>query len=99
MIMLMKLSGFWLGMAVVTVGVSSYFIALTIDGVFGKDGFGTIGNMVVLTVGFFGGITLYEKAGYYLINMQYGTFVGIAGALLTFTTLALLKVILDKVMH
>jgi tetrahydromethanopterin S-methyltransferase subunit B len=53
----------------------------------------------VLTVGFFGGITVYEKAGYYLMNMQYGTFVGIAGALLTFTTLAMLKVIIDKVMH
>jgi hypothetical protein len=99
MVILMKLSGFWLGMAVVCVGVCSYFIALTIDGVFGKDGFGTIGNMVVLSLGFFGGIVAYERAGYYLSNMQFSTFVGIAGALLTFTFLALFKVVIDKVMH
>jgi hypothetical protein len=99
MMMLMKLSGFWLGMAIICVGVGSYFIALTIDGVFGKDGFGTVGNMVVLTAGFFGGIAGYEWMGYNLTNLQYSTFVGVGGALLTFTCLAGFKVIVDKVMH
>ena len=99
MIMLGKLSFYWLSFAVITVGVLSYFIALTIDGIFGKDGFGTIGNMVVLTAGFFGGIMAWERAGYYLSNFQISTFVGVAGALLTFMTLALLKLILDKIMH
>jgi hypothetical protein len=95
----MKLSGYWLTFAVVTVGVCSYFVALTIDGVFGKDGFGTIGNMVVLTIGFFGGIVAYERAGYYLTNFQLSCFVGVAGALLTFTVLALSKMTLDRIMH
>ena len=99
MIMLGKLSFYWLSFAVITVGVLSYFIALTIDGIFGKDGFGTIGNMVVLTAGFFGGIMVYERAGYYLTNFQISTFVGVGGALLTFMTLAFLKLILDKIMH
>ena len=99
MIMLVKLSGFWLGMAIVTVSVCSYFIALTIDGVFGKDGFGTIGNMIVLTTGFFGGLIVFEAAGKYITSMQFATFVGIGGALLTFTLLAMIKVIMDKVMH
>ena len=99
MIMLGKLSFYWLSFAVITVGVLSYFIALTIDGIFGKDGFGTIGNMVVLTVGFFGGIMVWERAGYYLTNFQISTFVGIGGALLTFIILALLKLIIDKIMH
>lgn len=96
---LSKLSIFWLGFAVVAVAVISYFVALTIDGVFGKDGFGTIGNMVVLTAGFFGGIIAYERLGYYLTNFQISTFVGVGGALLTFMVLALLKLILDKIMH
>jgi hypothetical protein len=99
MITLMKLSGYWLAFAVITVGVISYFVALTIDGVFGKDGFGTIGNMIVLTAGFFGGIIAYERAGYYLSNFQVSTFVGVGGALLTFMTLAFVKVIIDKLMH
>lgn len=99
MIMLSKLSFYWISFAVITVGVCSYFIALTIDGVFGKDGFGTIGNMVVLTFGFFGGIIVYERLGYYLTNFQISTFVGVGGALLTFVTLAFLKMMLDKIMH
>ncbi len=96
---LSKLSIFWLSFAVVAVAVISYFVALTIDGVFGKDGFGTIGNMVVLTTGFFGGVIVYERLGYYLSNFQVSTFVGIGGALLTFVVLAFLKLILDKIMH
>jgi hypothetical protein len=99
MLVLSKLSAYWLSFAVITVGVISYFVALTIDGVFGKDGFGTIGNMVVLTTGFFGGMIVYEKAGYYLSSFQVSTFVGVGGALFTFMTLAFLKLILDKVMH
>jgi hypothetical protein len=99
MIMLMKLSGYWLAFAVITVAVISYFVALTIDGVFGKDGFGTIGNMVVLTIGFFGGMVMFESAGYRLAGFQVSTYVGVGGALLTFTLLAFLKLILDKLLH
>ena len=99
MIMLSKLSVFWLGFAVVTVGVISYFLALMIQGVFGKDGFGTIGNMVVLTAGFFGGIVVYERLGYYLNNFQVSTYVGVGGALITFLILAFCKMIIDRVMH
>lgn len=99
MIMLSKLSAFWLIMAVTTIAVCSYFVALTIDGVFGKDGFGTIGNMIILTAGFFGGIVAYERVGYYLTNLQVATMVGVGGALLTFVTFALLKLIMDKIMH
>ena len=99
MMVLSKLSANWLFFAIVTVAVISYFVALTIDGVFGKDGFGTIGNMIVLTTGFFGGMIVYEKLGYYLSSFQISTYVGVGGALLTFMTLAFLKLILDKVMH
>ncbi|MGL4405442.1 MAG: hypothetical protein ACRCT6_06755 [Notoacmeibacter sp.] len=97
--MLAKLTAFWLTMAVTVVAVCSYFVALTVDGVFGKDGFGTIGNMVVLTAGFFGGIAVYERLGYYMHTLQTATLVGIGSALLTFITLALLKLILDKILH
>jgi hypothetical protein len=99
MMVLSKLSFYWLSFAVITVGVISYFVALTIDGVFGKDGFGTIGNMVVLTLGFFGGMVGYEWIGYSLSSFQVSTYVGVGGALLTFMTLAFCKLILDRIMH
>ena len=99
MYMLSRLPFEWLSFAVIVVAILSYFIALTIDGVFGKDGFGTIGNMVVLTIGFFTGMIIYELLGYQLLNFQHSCFVGVGGALLTFVTLATFKVIIDKIMH
>jgi hypothetical protein len=96
MMMLSKLSMFWVFMSVSTVGVISYFVALTIDGVFGKDGFGTLGNMAVLTAGFFLGLIVAEEIGYIVRGFQMATFVGIAGALSTFMTLAFLKLGMEK---
>lgn len=97
MTMLGKLPFFWLMMSVSTVAVISYFISLMIDGVFGKDGFGTIGNMVVLTGGFFLGLIVAEKLRYAVHGLQMATFVGLAGALATFLVLAILKLIIDKI--
>lgn len=97
MMMLSKLSFFWLMMAVTTVGIISYFVSLTIDGVFGKDGFGTIGNMVVLTAGFFIGLIVAEELGYRIRGLQMATFVGVGSALGTFIVCALCKLILDKI--
>ena len=97
MIALSKLSFFWLLFAITTVGVVSYFVALTINGVFGKDGFGTIGNMVVLTFGFFLGIIVTEH--FQIVNVrsfQIATYAGLAGALATFTVLALIKMTIDR---
>jgi hypothetical protein len=91
MMMLGKLSFFWLMMAIVTVGLVSYFVSLMIDGVFGKDGFGTIGNMIVLTAGFFAGIVGAEAWGFHFRGLQMSTYVGVAGALALFTVLALCK--------
>jgi hypothetical protein len=97
MTMLGKLPFFWLIMSISTVAVVSYFISLMIDGVFGKDGFGTIGNMVVLTAGFFGGLVVAEKVRFAVHGLQQATFVGLGGALTTFLVLALLRLILDKI--
>jgi hypothetical protein len=97
MMMLSKLSFFWLLMAVTTVGIISYFISLMIDGVFGKDGFGTLGNMFVLTAGFFIGLIVWEAMGYRIRGLQMGTFIGVGSSLATFTVLAFLKLILDKI--
>jgi hypothetical protein len=91
MILLGKLSAFWLIMAVTTVAVISYFIALMIDNVFGKDGFGTLGNMFVLTAGFFGGIIVAEHLGFHARGMHLATFVGLGSALGFFTLLALMR--------
>ena len=96
MTMLMKLSAFWLIMSVTTVAVLSYFISLMFNGVFGKDGFGTIGNMIVLTAGFFGGIIVAEYLGYSFRGLQMNVYLGLGSAFLTFTVLALLRMMIDR---
>jgi hypothetical protein len=97
MMMLGKLPFLWLVMSITTVAIAAYFISLTIDGVFGKDGFGTLGNMFVLTVGFFGALIVAEAMGYRLRGLQIATFVGLGGALSTFIFLALSKMALERI--
>jgi hypothetical protein len=96
MTVLSKMDPFWLIMAITVVGVMSYFVARIIDGVFGRDGFGTIGNMVVLTAGFFGSFIFVEYVRYPVRGLQMWTFVGIGGAISIFLVLALLKMAVDR---
>jgi hypothetical protein len=93
---LLKLSPFWLIMSVTVVAVLSYFVALSINGIFGKDGFGTLGNMFVLTAGFFGVFFVTDYFSYPVYGLQMSTFFGVGGALTTFTVLALLKLGLER---
>jgi hypothetical protein len=93
---LLKLSPFLLMMSITVVSVLSYFVSLSINGIFGRDGFGTIGNMVVLTFGFFGTFMVAEYFAYPIRGLQMHTFFGVAGALTTFTVLAILKLGLER---
>ncbi|MCU0832743.1 MAG: hypothetical protein MUC58_14790 [Rhizobiaceae bacterium] len=97
MMMLGKLPFIWLVLAISAVAIASYMMSLVIDGIFGKDGFGTIGNMVVFTVGFFGALIVAEMLGFRLRGLQMATFTGLGGAIGLFLTLALGKMVLDKV--
>jgi hypothetical protein len=98
MTMLLKIDPFWLIMAITTVGVLSYFVARIIDGVFGRDGFGTLGNMFVLTAGFFGSFIIAEQIRFAIHGLQMATFVGVAGALATFMVLAIAKLAIDRLL-
>ena len=99
MTVLSKLPFFWLVMSVTTVGLLSYVVSLAFNRIFDKDGFGTIGNMIVLTAGFFGGIVAAEYFGHTFRGLQMNTYVGIAGALATFVVAALLAKLFDRIIR
>jgi hypothetical protein len=97
MTMLGKLPFLWLVLAISSVAIASYLMSLVVDGIFGKDGFGTIGNMVIFTAGFFGTLILAEQFGFRLRGLQMATFTGLGGSITLFLFLALCKLILDKI--
>lgn len=86
----------WLMLAIATVAIVSYMISLFLNSVFGRDGFGTIGNMMVLTCCFFGGIILGEMFGYRMNGLQMNTYLGLGASLGGFLVLAICKQILDR---
>ena len=99
MTMLMKMSPFWLIMAVTTVALFSYAISLILNNLFGRDGFGTIGNMTVLTLCFFGGIAGAEYFGYTFRGLQMNAYLGMSCALVGYFVLALIKLIFDRIIR
>lgn len=91
--MLWNLSFIWLCMAVVSVAILSFLLGLCMDAVMGADGFGPIGNTVVLVAGFFLTISLYNHFGHKFADLRIGTTYGLGGAFVTVAVLAGLKAI------
>jgi hypothetical protein len=82
---------FWLVMAFAGAGVFAFMFGSALDGLTGADGFGAFGNMVVLLLGFFGGIYGANEFGYSFDTLMIACGVGLAGAFVSFSTFALIK--------
>lgn len=78
-------------MAVAGVGVFSFMFGSALDSLAGDDGFGAFGNMIVLVAGFFGAIGLANHLGYSFDTLMIAGAVGLGGAFVAFSGLALLK--------
>ena len=91
--MLWNLSFVWLCMAVASVAILSFLLGLCMDAIMGPDGFGPIGNTVVLVAGFFLTIALYNHVGHKFADLRIATTYGLAGAFGTVALLAGLKAI------
>jgi uncharacterized membrane protein YeaQ/YmgE (transglycosylase-associated protein family) len=91
--MLWNLSFVWLCMAVASVAILSFLLGLCMDAIMEQDGFGSIGNTVVLIAGFFLTIALYNHAGHKFPDLRIATTYGMAGAFVTVALLAGLKAI------
>lgn len=81
----------WLLLAVAVVGILSFIVSIALHAVMGEDGFGAIGNCVIITGGFFLAVFVANHLGYRLSDVTMAVGVGLAGAFGCLATLALLK--------
>ncbi|MGE0502467.1 MAG: hypothetical protein AB7I79_15860 [Rhizobiaceae bacterium] len=89
--MLLDLDPFWLLMAVAAVGVVSLVFGSALDALMRDDGFGPLGNMVVLTSGFFLAIGAANRLGYSFDEVLVASGVGLAGSFLVLVVLSFTK--------
>lgn len=89
--MLMNLDATWLLMAVSAVAILSFIFGMALDGLMGGEGFGPIGNTVVVTVGFFLGIFAANAYGIHFYNVRMAVAVGLCGAFVSLALLAAIK--------
>jgi hypothetical protein len=94
--MLLNLDFSWLMIAVAVVAMLSYIFGLALDGVMGSDGFGALGNAVIVTAGFFLGILAANAYGITLRDLSLAVGAGLFGALLCLGLLAGCKAGLNR---
>lgn len=94
--MLWNLDFSWLMMAVAIVAMLSYMFGLALDGVMGSDGFGPLGNTVIVTAGFFLGIFAANSYGITLRDLTLAIGAGLGGAFLSLGLLAGCKAGLNR---
>ena len=86
----------WLVLMIGCVAILAFILAMALDALMGRDGFGPVGNAVVLTSGFFLSIFLFNSFGYNLADMKWGAGAGVLGAFVAITSLATFKGLLNR---
>lgn len=94
--MVWNLDAGWLVMAVAVVGILSFILSLALNAIMGEDGFGAIGNALIITAGFFLSVFVANNLGYRLADLRAAIAVGMSGAFLCLTLLALAKALLGR---
>lgn len=94
--MLWNLGSEWLLMAFVVVGIVSFILAMALNAIMGEDGFGAVGNAVIITAGFFLAIFVANNFGYRLTDLRLAAATGLGGAFACLTVLAVLKAALNR---
>ncbi len=79
-----------------TVALASFFLANAMDGVLGPDGFGVIGNQVIIIAGFYLGIWFGRHYGFFSTNIKIAVICGLTGAFVTMCLLCILKALLNR---
>ncbi len=76
--------------------MAGFLVGQAMHSLMGRQGFGAFGNMIILAIGFYLGLTLHDHSnlGYSALEVRFA--IGIAGAFLSLFAAALLKrVLLD----
>jgi hypothetical protein len=89
--MLLNLDPTWLMMAATVVAIVSFIFGMALDGLMGGEGFGPIGNTVVVTVGFFLGILAANAYGIHFYDVKMAVAAGLCGAFASLGLLAAIK--------
>ncbi len=95
--MLWNLDTSWLMMAVALVAIIAFMFGSALDALMSDDGFGPVGNMVIITVGFFLGILAANYQGIELDDLTLAAVVGLTGSFASLASLALLKAGLERI--
>jgi hypothetical protein len=95
--MLLTLDPMWLMLSVSTVAVLCYFFGAAIDALMREDGFGAFGNGLIMSGGFFLAILAANYRGYRLSELHFAVMLGLAGAFLLLTSLALLRALVKRI--
>lgn len=94
--MIWKLDPAWLMMAFASVTVLAFFFGSIMNAVMAEDGFGSFGNMLLITAGFFAAIFVANVHGIRMGNLSFAVATGMTGAFITLAALALIKAALAR---
>ncbi len=94
--MLLELDTIWIVLAIATVAIVSYIVGVFFDGLMKDDGFGAVGNMLVMTGGFFAAVLGANARGTDFDTLGTGAAAGLAGAFAAMALLGLAKAGLSR---
>jgi hypothetical protein len=94
--MFWNLDPIWLAMAIAMVAIVSFMLGMALDALMDDDGFGPVGNMLVMTAGFFGTIIGANQHGIIFRDLAQATATGMVGAFACLTLVALVKAALSR---
>ncbi len=89
--MLLNLDTSWLLMTVATVAVFGFFFGTALDAIMRDDGFGSTGNTLLFTLGFFVAVMVANEHGISLRDLKLAIAWGLGGAFAFISTLAFIK--------
>ena len=74
----------------------SFFLANAMHGVLGQDGFGVIGNLIVIATGFYIGLWLGRYYGLSIRIFEIGVLAGLTGSFMSLLSLSVMKALLNR---
>ncbi|CAN7325703.1 hypothetical protein LJR234_001864 [Mesorhizobium amorphae] len=90
-VMLLNLDTSWLLMTVATVAVFGFFFGTALDAIMRDDGFGSTGNTLLFTLGFFVAVMVANEHGISLRDLKLAIAWGLGGAFAFISTMAFIK--------
>ncbi|AZO11349.1 MULTISPECIES: hypothetical protein [unclassified Mesorhizobium] len=89
--MLLHLDSTWLLFAVASVAVFGFFFGTALDAIMKEDGFGSTGNTLLFTLGFFVAVIVANEHGISLRDLRLAVAWGLSGAFAFISVTALIK--------